>query len=130
MRIRPVKSVVLSGFFVWLVPFVVSFLIFPLRTSQRPLFESVMPVVVTLCAVAFSVAFFSRSNENPLRQGMVLGVCWLLISIVLDLVLFMEGPMKMALPDYIMDIGVTYLIIPTVTIGVGYVLHARSLSPA
>ncbi len=45
----------LFGFLAWLITFVVSVLIFPLRTSQRPLFESIMPVVVTLCAVLFSI---------------------------------------------------------------------------
>jgi len=42
------SKVVLFGFFIWLIPFVVSFLIFPIRESQRALFESIIPVVVTV----------------------------------------------------------------------------------
>ncbi len=45
---------VLYGFLIWLTAFVVAFLIFPLRESSRPLFESIMPVVVTLATVAFA----------------------------------------------------------------------------
>ena len=58
-----------------------------------------------------------------LREGILLGIVWLAINIVLDLLLFMEGPMKMSFTDYMMDIGLTYLIIPSVTIGFGYLLQ-------
>ena len=30
---------------VWVIPFVVAIAIFPLRANERPLFESIMPVV-------------------------------------------------------------------------------------
>lgn len=36
------------GFLIWLIPFIVAFVIFPLRESARPLFESIMPVAVTV----------------------------------------------------------------------------------
>ena len=50
----------LFGFLTWLIPFAVSFLIFPLKTSHRPLFESIMPVVVTICAVGFSIVYLKK----------------------------------------------------------------------
>lgn len=40
--------------------------------------------------------------------------------------MFMEGPMKMSLVDYVMDIGLTYLIIPAVTVGFGYVMRGNN----
>lgn len=33
---------------VWLIPFSVAFVIFPLRVSMMPLFESIMPLVLTI----------------------------------------------------------------------------------
>jgi len=32
-----------------------------------------------------------------------------------------EGPMRMTFVDYMRDIGLTYLIIPTVAVGMGYI---------
>ncbi len=113
----------LFGFLTWLVPFVVSILIFPIRESQRPLFESIMPVVVTACVVAFSILYFRKLEGGFLREGILIGVVWFVINIVLDLLLFMEGPMKMSFPNYMMDIGLVYLIIPTATVGSGYLLE-------
>ncbi|MEE9490911.1 MAG: hypothetical protein V3V80_01240 [Dehalococcoidia bacterium] len=117
------SKVVLFGFFIWLIPFVVSILIFPIRESQRALFESIMPVVVTVCAVLFSTRYFRKLEAGFLKEGVLLGLVWFIISIVLDLLLFMEGPMKMSFADYMMDIGLTYLIIPIVSFGFGYLLE-------
>ncbi len=118
---KSLRWALLFGFLIWLIPFIVSILIFPLRTSNRALFESIMPVVVTLCAVVFSIMYFKKLDGGFVREGIVLGVIWFAISILIDLLMFMWGPMKMTFVEFMMDIGLTYLIIPTVAIGFGFV---------
>ncbi len=115
--------IVLFGFFIWLIPFVVSVLIFPLRASQRPLFESIMPVVIVIWTVFFAVIYLSGLKSDFQREGIFLGLAWLSISIILDLLIFTSGPLKMSLWDYVTDIGVTYLMIPTITFGFGYLME-------
>ncbi len=111
---------ILFGFFVWLAAFVVAFLIFPLRESSRPLFESIMPVVVTTATAGFDVVYFRAVRKEYLREGIVLGCLWLAINVVIDLPLMLTaGPMQMTAGQYVADIGLTYLIIPAVTIGIG-----------
>jgi len=39
--------------------------------------------------------------------------------------MFSKGPMTMPLIEYIKDIGLTYLLIPAVTIGFGYILDKK-----
>jgi len=39
--------------------------------------------------------------------------------------MFMEGPMKMSIADYMMDIGFTYLMIPVITVGIGYIQDSK-----
>ena len=51
----------------------------------------------------------------------MIGVVWFLISVMIDLFLFLPpSPMQMSITGYFMDIGITYLIIPIITIGMGY----------
>jgi hypothetical protein len=114
---------VLFGFLLWLIPFAVSVLIFPLRTSQRSLFESIMPVVIAIWTVFFSIFYLSRKKSDFLKEGIFIGIAWLLISIVLDLTIFIAGPLKMPLWDYATDIAVTYLMIPAITSGFGYLME-------
>ncbi len=111
---------VLYGFLIWLAAFVVAFLIFPLRESSRPLFESIMPVVVASAAAVFAVLYIRGVQSQFLREGVILGVLWLAINVLIDLPLMLTGgPMQMTLAQYVADIGITYLIIPAVTIGIG-----------
>ena len=56
----------------------------------------------------------------------MIGAAWLVINLVIDLPLFSAGPMATPLADYVKDIGLTYLIIPAVTIGMGYLLEKKS----
>lgn len=110
---------VLFGFLVWLIAFVVAFLIFPIRESARPLFESIMPVVVTVATVAFALLYFRRVTAGFVKEGTVLGCLWLAINVIIDLPLMLTGPIDMTLGEYVADIGLTYLIIPAVTVGIG-----------
>jgi hypothetical protein len=116
----------LFGFFIWLIPFVVSVLIFPLRTSQRPLFESIMPVVIAIWTVFFAVVYLLGLESDFQKEGIVIGMAWFFISIFLDLLVFIEGPIKMSLRDYATDIPLTYLMIPTITFGFGYLMERYS----
>lgn len=120
------KTAVFYGFVVWAIPFAVAFLIFSLKETNRPLFESIMPVAVVFSVVVFAKLYFKKVDKNYLQEGISLGLVWLVINLAIDLLMFMQGPMKMSFLDYISDIGVTYLIIPTVTVGFGGLLEKKS----
>ena len=119
-------KIILFGFVVWLVPFVVSFLIYPLKTAGNPLFESVMPVIITVITVIMAVIYLKNVEGNLLKGGALIGVIWFLISVIIDLFMFLpSSPMQMSITNYFMDIGVTYLIIPIITMGMAYLTEKR-----
>ncbi|OGY79762.1 MAG: hypothetical protein A3B74_01825 [Candidatus Kerfeldbacteria bacterium RIFCSPHIGHO2_02_FULL_42_14] len=115
------KKSILLGFLVWLLPFVVAFLIYPIHESHRPIFESIMPLVITISAIIFTYLYFKNVDKNVKAEGAKLGIIFLLISLIIDLIMFMpNSPMHMSLLDYVTDIGLTYLMIPVITIGIGF----------
>ena len=114
------------GFLIWLIPFLVSFVIFPLRNTNRPLFESVMPVVLVLTVMIVSVLYFKKIEKESLKEGVIAGVLWFVLSLVIDLMLFLPAsPMQMSFSDYMMDIGLTYLIILMIPIGIGALVSKK-----
>ena len=114
------RKVVLFGFLIWLIPFIVAFAIFFIHDSNRPLFESIMAVTVTCSAMILGLNYMKSIRSDFLREGAVLGIAWFLISILIDTPMtLLGGPMQMTFGDYMSDIGITYLIIPAVTIGIG-----------
>ena len=118
-----VKRAILFGLLVWLIPFAVAFVIYPVRQSNRFLFESIMPVTVALATVVFAVLYLRQVNGRFVREGLSIGLIWLIMCLAIDMpLMLLGGPMQMTLWEYIADIGVTYLMIPVITIGMGMVL--------
>jgi len=106
------------GILVWVTPFIISFLIFPIHDSNRPLFESIMAVTVSITAVMFGLFYLKQVTENMVREGIQLGLLWLIVAVLIDTPLMLiGGPMKMSFWAYIADIGVTYFCIPVITWG-------------
>lgn len=120
------KTSLFYGFMIWLIPFLVSVLIWPIHETNRALFESIMPVTLTASLVLFSVLYLRKVESDFLREGLMIGVMWFVISLVIDLILFIpESPMQMPLGEYMMDIGITYLLIPMICAGFGYLLENK-----
>ena len=121
-------KIVLFGFLIWLIPFAASFFIYPLKVPMYSLFESVMSVLIAIAAIIFSYLYFKDIKTNFVMEGIITGIVWFIIAIVIDLLMFMPAsPMHMNFTDYMMTIGVKYLIIPIVTVGTGYVAQNKSI---
>jgi hypothetical protein len=120
---------VLFGVAIWLITFIVSFAIYPLKEQWRSLFESIMPVTIAFVVVYFALRYFRRVQGGYLREGIILGLLWLLISLAIDLPLMLSPPINMNLVEYLADIGLTYVIMPIITAGIGAALAAKSSTP-
>jgi len=124
-----IKRALLFGLLVWLIPFAVAFVIFPIRESSRPLFESIMPVAISVATVVFGVLYFRIVPSKYLREGVLIGLIWLVMCLLIDMpLMLLGGPMQMTLWEYVADIGVTYLMIPVITVGMGVALARDVMS--
>jgi hypothetical protein len=121
------RRALLYGFLVWLIPFAISVCLFGIRKANRPLFESIMEVVLAVCAATFLNFYFRRVERRFLAEGAMLGLLWCAMSILFDLPLFSHGPMQMPLASYLSYIGVAYLMYPAICIPVGWLLEARAV---
>ena len=113
------------GVVTWAVPFILSIPLLPLMQSDPAFFKTIMIVTGSFTGMIATVYFLKNSKKDPLREGIVLGINWLLINWILDLVILLPFT-KQAVPRYFMEIGLEYLAIPIMTIGVGYALKAHN----
>jgi peptidoglycan/LPS O-acetylase OafA/YrhL len=102
---------VLLGFLSWLVPFLISFLAFPLKKPNAPLFSTVMYLVVLVTA-GILLAFYFRKRAVSVREAAVVGTLWLAIDLLCDYPMFAYGPMKTTPLAYYSEIGLVYLTFP------------------
>ena len=63
------------GILVWLVPFVVSFALAPVRASWRSLFESIMPLVVSAVVVVCGLRYLHKAGRMSIGEGSRWGPC-------------------------------------------------------
>jgi hypothetical protein len=105
------------GFLSWLIPFATSFLLFPLKSSNIPLFDALMSIIVVITAAALASWYFRDHRLHGVDEAGALGMIWLAMNLVLDYPMFAYGPMQMTLRQYYSEIGVCYLIYPAFLVG-------------
>jgi len=112
------------GFLSWLIPFIASFFFFTREgklTIDIFLFKSIMIIVGSVSAAFLLVSYFKKINADYLKEGVIIGIIWLAVNIILDLLVLI--PMSgMPIATYFIQIGLRYLVIPAMTIAVGAAL--------
>lgn len=121
--LRSWKKALGYGFLLWLIPFVVSMALFPIRQGNRPLFESIMPLVEAICTIFFLRLYLRHGKAPGMGESLLLGVLWMGISLLFDWPMFAAGPMKMTPAAYLSDIGAAYLLFPVLTVGAASLLR-------
>ena len=111
----------------WFVPFAVSFVLFSIRESDRALFESLITVVGVASAVTGAVLYFRDVEKSDMKVGLLLGLIWAAISIAIDLPIFLWF-FDMPLRNYVVDIALTYLAFPAITMGIAASKSTRTHS--
>lgn len=116
-------KIILYGFLTWLIPFLISFFFYN-KDAQLVidifLFKSIMIVLATAVGLLFLILYFRKITGNYLHEGIMVGLVWFAINILLDIVILI--PMsKMNISEYFAQIGLRYLIIPMMSIAMGYI---------
>jgi hypothetical protein len=123
---RALARELLYAFLAWLLPFAGACAMFPLKKSHLPLFESLIAVILAASTVFLGCLYLRRGSLGLRAQGIKIGLIWMAANWALDAPMFGYGPMKMSFSQYVMDIGVTYLMIPAITVGLATVAaHER-----
>jgi len=110
------KRAGLLGFLSWMIPFIVSFIVFPLKKADPPLFGTLMSLVVLLTAAALLNRYF-RNRPVSVNEAVRVGALWLAINLLFDYPMFAYGPMKMTAWGYYLEIGLGYLAFPIFAFG-------------
>ena len=112
---------ILYGFLAWLIPFVASFFFYSKEgglTIDIFLFKSIMIVVGSISAAILLVSYFKKIDTAYLNEGIIVGLTWFGINILLDLLVLI--PMSgMSVADYFTQIGLRYLVMPVMSIMIG-----------
>jgi hypothetical protein len=105
------KRAALLGLASWAIPFAFSFLLFPLKKVNAPLFQTLMALAVLVTAGTLFQRYF-RGRAVSAGEALPVGAIWLAINLAMDYPMFAYGPMKMPASAYYSEIGLVYLTFP------------------
>ena len=116
------------GFLVWLVPFLSSFFFFDMESGQMIIgdffFKTIMILISMALGMFLMAKYFMQVKKDYLFEGLYLALIWLGINWILDLIILI--PMSgMSISSYFTDIGLRYLNILFLGVGIGYLLDKK-----
>lgn len=121
------KRALLYGFLTWLIPFVVAI---PFYSKDGTLsidvflFKSIMIVLGSLVGLALIVGYFKRVERAFSREGLLIGLIWLVMNWLFDFIFFVLIT-KMDMSTYFVQVGIRYLTIPIYSISIGFLLKNK-----
>jgi hypothetical protein len=121
-------KIILFGLVIWLIPFLVGFLFIDQEGNfiiSETFFKSIMIVIGSLVGVILAVKYFKGIKANFIKEGIILGIVWLIINWIIDLIMVSVGFFPMTIGKYFTDIGLRVLGLPIYTIGLGYALKQK-----
>ncbi|MBN1998706.1 hypothetical protein JW935_14195 [candidate division KSB1 bacterium] len=117
-------KIILYAFWVWLIGFVAGVIVYPLHESNFLLFKSIMVVVGVLAGMLMLMVYFKKLEGDFFKLGIIVGIVWFIVNILLDLIVLV-GFLKTPLGEYFVGIGIRYLAMPVMSIGVGWLLEKK-----
>ena len=112
------------GLLVWLIPSLITVILGSFLAAMN-IFEIVSAAAIAVIVIIFSYLYFKGITENFIKESILIGISWLIISIVLDIILIFLGISQLTLIDYAMYVAPLYIIIPAITIGLGLYMNQR-----
>lgn len=116
------------GFLSWLLPFGLSFVFYKPSgelTISYDLFKSLMIVLGSITGCFLLFRYFKFVGKDFIKQGVLVGISWFLINIVLDTLILLPM-MGESFSNYFISIGLRYTVIPAISITMGYLLNRQS----
>jgi len=126
MKMGKTQMLVLFGFLMWLLPFIASFFFYDpaaaRMTIDNDFFKSIMVVFSCLVGVLLLVKYFDCVKKDYVKEGLVAGFVWAAMNWVLDFVVLVPM-MKVDTAAYFMSIGIRYLMVPIIAVGMGMAIE-------
>ena len=112
------------GFIVWVVPYVSAIPLLGLMESDPIFFKTLMIAIGGLVGAICVALYFMKVEKDYLKEGIGLGLVWLVVNWLLDFAALLPLS-KMPYLQYFKEIGLRYVVMPAMTVPLGYILSKK-----
>ena len=83
-----IKLEVIYGILIWIVTYVISLIVEPIITINTPYNNLIIPLCIIIVTGFFGIIYIRNVNEDELIEGILVGILFIAIDIILDTVFF------------------------------------------
>lgn len=120
------KLGIIYGTLIWLTTYTLSTLIKPVIIDNMPYINIIVPLSIIIATGFFGILYIRNINENEVIEGFKVGILFILIDIILDLVIFIiprnESILVNDYPIHVISMVILVLIITTL---LGYLAQMK-----
>src|SRR5579863_3911654 len=85
------KMALILGFMSWLIPFVLSFMLYPIKAFNSPLYNNILSLI-GLATGALLLNVYFKARPVVMRESLALACLWIGMNLMLDQPFFLYGP--------------------------------------
>jgi hypothetical protein len=109
------KRALLGGLGVWAGLVAISLILLPAEGKHEALYESIKLSTLVGLTLGLTIWYLREVRGGSFAEGLLVGVGWAVVVIVLDLALYFAGAFNIGIGEYFTDVASSYLAIPIVT---------------
>lgn len=125
---QPIKRIIF-GFFIWLILFIIAAALWDVETNLPKVNMMWYGAIMNAAwAISFSIGaffYFKTIKENYLKEGVISGITWYIVAVVLEFVI-LAGLFKISLNDFYPSI-LAYFNTLFITMLIGFILDKKQI---
>ena len=112
------KIGVIYGFLTWIITIT---LILMSHNSNPYIFNIILDIIITVLSLILGINYLKSFKEDSLKEALVFGILIFIINIVLDQFYYNAVGLPMNLVEYMLNVGLIYLVYPIIIGFIGFV---------
>ena len=120
------KLGIIYGILIWLTTYILSTFIKPIVLDNLPYINIIIPISIIIATGFFGILYIRNINENEVIEGFKVGILFILIDIILDLIIFIiPRNSNILINDYPIHVLSMVILVLIITTLLGYLAQMK-----
>lgn len=116
-----IKLAIIYGILIWFLTYLISIIFQPIIIDNTEYINFLVPLSIIIVTGFFGILYIRNMNENEVFEGILVGILFIIIDIICDLVFFIiPGNTNILVSNYPSHIILMSIIILSITTLLGY----------
>lgn len=114
------KLAIIYGVLIWFVTHLLQGIFNPIFHDNLPYFNIVFTIISIIVTGFFGILYIRNIDENEVDEGILAGVVFGVVYLILEFIFFIMFPKRLLIPNYSLNIASMVVITLLITTFLGY----------